>query len=1355
MSCKSWVLAVYLVCMSVVSQAVERLAENEVPAPLAPWLAWALDDAANRDCPLLFNSDQRRCVWSGPLHLSVTAQGGEFAATVSVHARSWVAVPGGEGQWPQDVTIDGSAAVVVMHEGRPAVLLAAGRHPLRGHFEWSTVPDSLRVPADTGVVELNIEGAAQPRVTAVSNGELWLKARTDNADAGDSVEARVFRQLIDDVPMTVETVLELDVSGAAREWRSQGVLLDGAAPMHLTSPLPARLDIDGTLRLLVRPGHWRVSLLTRQLAPTARLAPPAAAAPWPQEEVWAFAARNALRLVEVRGATAIDPQQTNAPQEWRELPTWRMTRADALEFVEQRRGDPEPEPDRLRLERDLWLDFDGQGYTVQDHLAGQVTRRWRLDASPALQLGRVTLNDEAQFITAFGAQAHGVEVRRGALQLVADARLARGELPAVGWLTDVEQLSTRLHLPPGWRLWSASGADNVPDTWLQRWTLLDLFLVLIITIATARLLTRGAALLVLVTLALIWHEAQAPQQLWLHLLAAQALLKVLPTHGFKRVVSGYRNVTLALLVVVCLDFMMMQLRFGLFPQLAFAHQVNEVVPPAAPMAPAAVAVDAVTSSVASMESMAGLERKLATQSDAGSGAAMARGALTDIDPHAVIQTGPGLPAWRGDTVTLSWNGPVTHEQTLRLHLISPAGNLALAAARVLLLAWVLALFVREALHGLRLAPPATGSASLLLVLLLASGLCMPRTAQAALPDTQLLQQLRERLTRAPDCVPQCAALPRLRVALRDELLRLSLEVHAASAVAVPLPGGAEQWVPRSVVVDDDDERGLYRDAAGVLWLEVAEGRHRIEVSGAAPAGASFQLPFPMQPQRVEVALSGWTVSGQRNDGGAEAQLIFTRIAGADAGLEQSLEPRALPAFFHVERVLHLGLDWRVETRVARVTPADSAAALVIPLLAGESVTSANAKVADGNITIHMAANQSAATWSSVLTQTTPLLLKAPDSHAWVETWRADIAPLWHAELGGLAVVHHQNEAGQWLPTWQPWPGESVSLDLTRPRGVEGQSLTIDSSRLAVSPAQRASDFTLDMNLRSSKGGQHLLMLPMGANLNTVSINGVAQPIRQDGRKLRLPLAPGAQQVSLNWRGDETMGSVYRVPDFSLGAPSVNASIALTLPQDRWVLLAGGPRLGPAVLFWGVLLVWCLVAVALGRTGVTPLSTAQWLLLVIGLTQIALPMAMLVIAWLFALGARQRFAEHLSRPLFNGMQVLLALLTFAALSTLFQAIEQGLLGQPDMQIAGNGSHGNELKWFADRVSDEYPQAWVLSVSLWFYRGLMLGWALWLAFALLAWLRWGWQAFSTQGLWRAAPPRVAPTAEDAVATRDQAS
>jgi hypothetical protein len=42
--------------------------------------------------------------------------------------------------------------------------------------------------------------------------------------------------------------------------------------------------------------------------------------------------------------------------------------------------------------------------------------------------------------------------------------------------------------------------------------------------------------------------------------------------------------------------------------------------------------------------------------------------------------------------------------------------------------------------------------------------------------------------------------------------------------------------------------------------------------------------------------------------------------------------------------------------------------------------------------------------------------------------------------------------------------------------------------------------------------------------------------------------------------------------------------------------------------------------------------------------------------------------------------------------------------------------------------------VISISVWFYRLLMLAWALWLAAALLRWLHWGWSQFSHGGGWK---------------------
>jgi len=84
--------------------------------------------------------------------------------------------------------------------------------------------------------------------------------------------------------------------------------------------------------------------------------------------------------------------------------------------------------------------------------------------------------------------------------------------------------------------------------------------------------------------------------------------------------------------------------------------------------------------------------------------------------------------------------------------------------------------------------------------------------------------------------------------------------------------------------------------------------------------------------------------------------------------------------------------------------------------------------------------------------------------------------------------------------------------------------------------------------------------------------------------------------------------------------------------------------------------------------------------------------------------------------------------------LFFSIQQGLLGTPEMQIAGNGSSAHVLRWYQDRIAATPPGGWLLSVPLLVYRLAMLVWALWIAQALVGWLRWGWSCFSHGEIWR---------------------
>ena len=129
---------------------------------------------------------------------------------------------------------------------------------------------------------------------------------------------------------------------------------------------------------------------------------------------------------------------------------------------------------------------------------------------------------------------------------------------------------------------------------------------------------------------------------------------------------------------------------------------------------------------------------------------------------------------------------------------------------------------------------------------------------------------------------------------------------------------------------------------------------------------------------------------------------------------------------------------------------------------------------------------------------------APRSLAWVEVWRVDVGPIWHASFSGIPFVHTQPVAGVRVPEWHPWPGEEVGVDLVRPDGVAGQTLTIDESTNEVQPGLRATDATLTLHVRSSRGGQHTITLPPDAQLESLSINGATQPIRQQGSARRHP-----------------------------------------------------------------------------------------------------------------------------------------------------------------------------------------------------------------------------------------------------------
>ena len=469
------------------------------------------------------------------------------------------------------------------------------------------------------------------------------------------------------------------------------------------------------------------------------------------------------------------------------------------------------------------------------------------------------------------------------------------------------------------------------------------------------------------------------------------------------------------------------------------------------------------------------------------------------------------------------------------------------------------------------------------------------------------------------------------------------------------------------------------------------------------------------------------------NGKVESSIQLTRLK--KDGLNRLAEERdVLFPFFHVKRVLHLGLTWKTSTTIKRLTPTGLPVVVSIPLIKGESVTTSGIHIENGNAIINMDSETDEVYWHSNLEMASEIRLTAPQSVSWTETWMLDASPVWHCEISGINVIHHQDIQRLYRPQWQPWPGEEVIIKISRPKAVSGRMVTIDKADLILTPGKRFNKAELTLKIRTSLGGQQEIVLPDDADLQLVKIDNKSRPIRQKGNKVIIPLHPGSQNLYIQWHQLTQSLVLFKSPLVIIGNEVVNADVTINMPENRWLLFTCGPRLGPAVLFWSYLVIVIIAAFALGKFTLTPLKTYSWLLLSLGLTQVSPLVALLIAGWLIALGLRKKYMPPDNWFYFNAVQLILVIWTMAALCGLYTAIEKGLLGIPDMQISGNFSTSLHLHWTQDRIDSVMPQPMVLSLPQFIYHLLMLIWALWLAFALLKWLKWGWQSFSEGQIWK---------------------
>ncbi|WP_243361084.1 hypothetical protein [Fundidesulfovibrio terrae] len=1331
-------------CILLALFAAPCLAQDRpwLPDDLKPWEGWVLYGLEQSQCPpLATDPAQRRCLFPTRLALSVDSDGASFSMTWRVFAESTVPLPAAPGLWPAQVKADGRGVAVVDQSGVPGVRLTPGEHVLTGVLPWKRRPQSLAVSPLTGVVELKIDGVpvALPKLDA--GGSLDISGREERAAPEDSVQTKVFRLVRDGVPLTVTTLARLDVSGRARTVVLDGLLPPGTEPMSVSAPVPVGFGPGGRVLVQAGAGRYDIEISGRYREQAQALGP--VRTPFGRE-VWAFAADPGLRDVQPKGMASVDPQTTDLPDAWKKFPAFLAEEGTTLSLDVIRRGEARPKGDELGVKRILWLDFDGKGITARDILTGTVRRGWSLAMTPPGELGRATLAGKDLPVVLLDKELRGIEIRDSAVNLTAESRYpdAQADLPASGWRAGASSLAVDVRLPPGWRLAHVEGPASASQTWVSRWDLLNIFLTLLMVAGAWKLRGVAAALVLLAYLVLAQHEPGAPIELWLVLLAGLGVMKALERPGAPdswrkalRLASLFSAAAAVSLILAALPFLIGQIRSGVYPQLEDLHSglfQDMSTPAQEPAQPQAVPSPAATT----------LAREKARK-DAPQLLSKGVASSLEQDPKSLVQTGPGIPAWAWRSVSLRWNGPVEPSQTLRMILVGPPLFSILCFIRVVLFLGALVLLARKSWH-----PPgkaATGAAAAVALVLAFAGPSLAGPATGAVPPKEVLDELRARLTAPAECFPACAGVSSLAVSLDAKSLRLTLATGAAARLVLPLPVVSDGWRPQSVSVDGKPAPVLASE--GGLGVLLEPGAHAVVVTGAAPPGVSFSIGAAFAPRSVSVDAPGFSVLGVGPDGTFEGGLRFSRREDPGQG-GKPLVTAVIPTFLAVDRVLELGLEWSAVTTVRRLSRSGEPVVVQVPLLPGESVLDQDVRVEDGKAVVSLAAGQSQTSWRSRLEIAPELELTAPWGTAWVETWRLTASPVWDCSLSGIPVSASLDEAGRWSPLWRPWPGEKAVIAVSRPAPAPGESLTIDSATLRLIPGERVDAAALDVRLRSALGGRHVFKVPLTAEITGVAVGGKPAPWSGGNPgEIGLALPPGRQDIHLGWKQPRPSLGEVETPEVDLGHPAVNASVSVEMPRDRWILrVHGDTPMAPAVLIWGAVMAVAVAAVGLGFLPGTPLRRRQWFLLGLGLTQVDMGASLGAVLWLIALGLRRRHSAS-GRVAFNAVQVCLVILTLAGLSCLFEAIRTGLLGMPSMKIAGNGSTDSMLRWYFDRVGAVLPSTQVWSVSLWWYRGVMLAWSLWMALSLIKWLRWGWDSFTDGGAWRKAERKPGKRGEEA--------
>jgi hypothetical protein len=1285
------------------------------PQELYKWKDFLVKGEKKFHCVPEFNDDKKfHCTWPGILNLEIYENKIIFKQKITLFTDTFIKLPGSSQNFPVKVKTNNSSIPVTLKNNTPVCFPGKGDFTVSGEITYNEIPDFINLPDFSGGFNIFSKTNKVKHPYTDSKNILWLKkVNKDAAKNKEHIRVKVFRKIKDSYPCEIESVYKINISGSSRQEKiNTGNILGKISSVK--SPLPLKIEENGSFHIQAKPGEYEISL--KNIIPFM----PLQLGPFNSgygKEIIVLEKEPGVRISNIKNLKSIDPKNTDIPDSWKSFLTYILPENEKIIFEEKIKGVLNQGPE-LKLEREIWLDFDGKGATIKDKIRGNFFQRQFLGISKDSGIipGKISVNNKDQIITQKN-NLYGVPVNEENIEIESVSR--KENLPQsfkTGWNTDFSNISGYINIPPAFGLLSVSGAKlKGSHTFISKWTLLDIFVLCILFISALKIWNIKWGIVFFVCAGALYHKFYLPPYVWIFLVVCSGILnsvslkKFFLQKGFFRF-CFYTLYFSCLLAVFCsaVIFSAQSIKYFVYPSLDSPYQSRRIYPSFEVKQQKPQLSDNFM-----RETSADLKKRIYSKGKTIDMEIDKPIYQTSADDNIYTQTGAGIPSWKNKRIGFENGDP----DKINIRVIPPF------AVRTLYLANVFFLFIlllklipfKKIFKGLK-PLPASNKTAVIVIFLLFFGFLPQKGFSSQYPPQHLLNEYKNRLLKEKDFDYSLALIENCELNASKSGKKINLEmifnINAARDCAVFLPD-TKDLEYKKIYLDSKEHDFILKNLNKTLTF-IPKGIHELKISSVSKDN-EIELEFKMMPVKLSFNPEKVESKGIEEKGFSPLIKIFIPEQTAEKSSLQGIE--GITPFPVVERSLYLGREWKIRTIVKRFYPQnnDKKAEVSIPLLKNEKILKETSDIKNNRLDITLMPETKFYEFESEIPLGQNIEIISDKNMFHIQKWHIESDSLTDFEVKGLLPVKYKNTE---KTVFVLEPGINAAIIPKSLEPLKGRFFTIDNARLIYDISKTKNTLTLNSSIRAGKGVNHSIFYDSSRIYpEKITINNVKGQIPQTNGELSVLLSPGTNKINIVFNEKNKKQSFFlpgkiNFPEIDFNSEASNITQKIIYPSKSWIIAAFGPRKGPAVLFWGYFAGVVFAALAAAKFIKSFLKPHQFILLAAGLSLAAPLEIIIVFGFFFAVEYRRNLVPE-NTKYFNLIQTGIIFLLIMSAMIIYDAVSSGLLGIPDMQIAGNGSYSGNLNWFLDRTEKNPASIFIILAPINLWKLILFLWSIWIS------------------------------------------